>query len=160
MCPSSHRLVRSLRGRNLTPTQHPPTPKVGIQLLTRKVVGAPRPHAPSHQQLRVPASSRWSRVAESEPDISDVECSMTQLAATQCNALATPTAWYTPTPSELSSQGVPSYTPYSISAGCDFLCVLTSAGQLGVYTHSSGQLFNYHVPEHLAGRTLNLVGWD
>ena len=50
---------------------------------------------------------------------------------------------YTPTQSELSSQGLLAYSPYSISAGCDFLCVLTSSGQLGVYTHSSNQLFGY-----------------
>ena len=33
--------------------------------------------------------------------------------------------------------------PYSISAGCDFLCVLTTSGALGVYEHSSEQLSSY-----------------
>ena len=50
---------------------------------------------------------------------------------------------YTPTQSELSSQGLLDYTPYSISAGCDFLCVLTDGGILGVYKHSSDQFDDY-----------------
>jgi len=49
---------------------------------------------------------------------------------------------YTPTASELSTQGL-TYTPHQISAGCDFLCVLTASGSLGVYEHSSNQLTSY-----------------
>jgi len=60
--------------------------------------------------------------------------------AVQCFGDVTGT--YTPTTSELSAQGLP-YRPYQLSAGCDFLCVLTSSGVLGIYEHSSKQLTRY-----------------
>jgi hypothetical protein len=60
---------------------------------------------------------------------------------TQCFGDGTGT--YTPLASELSSQGLLDVTPHSISAGCDFLCVLTTSGALGVYEHSSEQLSSY-----------------
>jgi len=54
------------------------------------------------------------------------------------------TGTYTPTSSELQSQGLLSLSGadavYSISGGCDFLCVLTQSGKLGLYTHSSNQI--------------------
>ena len=60
--------------------------------------------------------------------------------AVQCFGDVTGT--YTPTASELSAQGL-TYRPYQLSAGCDFLCVLTSSGVLGIYEHSSKQLTRY-----------------
>lgn len=60
--------------------------------------------------------------------------------AVQCFGDVTGT--YTPTSSELTSQGL-TYTPHQLSAGCDFLCVLTSTGVLGIYEHSSQQLTGY-----------------
>ena len=50
---------------------------------------------------------------------------------------------YTPTATELSTQGLLAYRPYSISAGCDFLCTLTDGGTLGIYEHSSKQFSSY-----------------
>ena len=58
----------------------------------------------------------------------------------QCFGDATGT--YTPTSSELTSQGL-TYRPHQISAGCDFLSALTTQGILGVYEHSSRQLTSY-----------------
>jgi len=52
------------------------------------------------------------------------------------------TGTYTPTANELSTQGL-TFTPHQISAGCDFLTVLTQSGTLGVYEHSSKQLTSY-----------------
>jgi hypothetical protein len=51
--------------------------------------------------------------------------------------------YYTPTATELANQGLLDYTPYSISGGCDFLCTLTTDGTLGIYYHSTNQLFGY-----------------
>jgi alpha-tubulin suppressor-like RCC1 family protein len=60
------------------------------------------------------------------------------------------TGTYTPARAELSAQGALSLSGndavHSVSAGCDFLCVLTESGKLGVYTHSSGQLWESSWP--------------
>jgi hypothetical protein len=55
---------------------------------------------------------------------------------------------YTPTAAQLASLN---YKPYSISAGCDFICTLNASGKLGVYGHhENGELTSRSHPDTTA----------